>query len=107
MKVEALRVPRTTSLHAEPSCLLPFSQYVLWLWLLCSLGQNLAKLELQVVLATFLARFQFIPGPQLSKAAELAAKTGQPPISAVYELAEVHVTLQPAGGKMLLFAAPR
>lgn len=71
------------------------------------LGQNLAKVELQVVLATLLSRFRFHPGPQLLREAELAAKTGQPPIAAVYALAEVHVTLQPAGGRMMLFAARR
>jgi hypothetical protein len=36
-----------------------------WLSVLCSIGQNLAKLELQVVLATLLSRFRFSPGPEL------------------------------------------
>ena len=66
----------------------------------CSMGQNLAKLELQVVLAILLSRFRFCPGPELQREVEVAAATGQPPIAAVHALAEVHVTLQPAGGKM-------
>jgi hypothetical protein len=72
----------------------------------CSLGQNLAKLELQVVLATLLSRFNFKPGPALQRALDVAITTGQPLITAVYALAEVHVTLQPAGGQMLLVAEP-
>jgi pheromone shutdown protein TraB len=68
----------------------------------CSLGQNLAKLELQVVLATLLSRFRFSPGPELQAAVEVAQHTGLSPIAAVYDCAEVHVTLQPAGGQMLL-----
>lgn len=72
-----------------------------------SLGQNLAKVELQVVLAMLLSRFKFSPGPDLQREAAVAAATGKPPITAVYALAEVHVTLQPAGGKMLLLAEPR
>jgi len=73
----------------------------------CSLGQNLAKLELQVGLATLLSRFRFLPGPCLHRELEIAAASGQPPVAAVYALAEVHVTLQPSGGKMLLIAEPR
>lgn len=73
----------------------------------CSLGQNLAKVELQVVLAMLLSRFKFSAGPDLQREADVAAVTGKPPITAVYALAEVHVTLQPAGGKMLLVAEPR
>jgi cytochrome P450 len=71
------------------------------------LGQNLAEVELQVVLAMLLSRFKFRPGPDLQLELEVAAATGKTPITAVYGLAEVHVTLQPAGGKMLLVAEPR
>jgi hypothetical protein len=80
---------------------------VLPLFLPCSLGQNLAKLELQVVLAMLLARFCFSPGPQLQAEVDAARQAGQPPITAVYARAEVHVTLQPAGGQMMLFARQR
>jgi cytochrome P450 len=71
------------------------------------LGQNLAKVELQVVLAMLLSRFKFRPGPDLQQEVEMAAATGKPPITAVYALAEVHVTLQPAGGNLVLVAEPR
>jgi hypothetical protein len=67
----------------------------------------LAKVELQVVLAMLLARFKFSPGPALQHEVQVAAATGQAPIAAVYALAEVHVTLQPAGGQMLLLTEPR
>lgn len=73
----------------------------------CSLGQNLAKVELQVVLAMLLARFKFSPGFALQREVKVAAATGQATIAAVYALAEVHVTLQPAGGQMLLLTEPR
>jgi hypothetical protein len=86
--------------------LFPTATSAVGFFLCCSLGQNLAKLELQVVLATLLSRFKFKPGPALQREVDIAAKTGQPLITAVYALAEVHVTLQPAGGQMLLIAEP-
>ena len=66
------------------------------------IGQNLAKLELQVVLATLLARFAFSPGPELAVELELAAATGQPVITAVHALAGAYLTLQPLSGHMML-----
>lgn len=71
------------------------------------IGQSLAKLELQVVLATLLARFRFLPGPKLEQELRVAAATGQPPVVALHALAGVHVTLQPEDGQMLLRIEPR
>lgn len=92
------------------SCALTYIPHVclhaVSLWCCCSLGQNLAKLELQVVLATLLSRFTLRPGPALQREVDIAVSTGQRLITAVYALAEVHVTLQPAGGRMLLVAQP-
>jgi hypothetical protein len=68
----------------------------------CSIGQNLAKLELQVVLATLLSRVRFSPGPDLQQELKLAAATGQPPAKAVHALAGAFITLQPLAGKMVL-----
>jgi hypothetical protein len=73
----------------------------------CSIGQNLAKLELQVVLSMLLSRFKFSPGPELHKELELAAATGQPRVSALHALAGVHVTLQPQSGSLELCIQPR
>jgi hypothetical protein len=69
---------------------------------LCSIGQNLAKLELQVVLATLLSRVRFSPGPDLQQELKLAAATGQPPVKAVHALAGDYITMQPLSGKMVL-----
>lgn len=74
---------------------------------MCSIGQNLAKLELQVVLATLLSSFKFSPGPNLQKELEVAAATGKTRVSAVHALAGVSVTLQPLSGKMELQVQPR
>ncbi|KAF6250905.1 cytochrome P450 [Scenedesmus sp. NREL 46B-D3] len=71
------------------------------------IGQALAKLELQVVLCTLLARFRFLPGPKLQQELELAAATGRPPVAALHALAGVHVTMQPEDGEMLLLVQPR
>lgn len=60
-----------------------------------------------MVLAVLLSRFKFLPGPQLQQELQIAATAGSPPIAAVYALAEVHVTLQPAGGRMMLVAEMR
>jgi hypothetical protein len=68
----------------------------------CSIGQNLAKLELQVVLATLLSRFRFSPGPELDQELNLAAATGQPPVKAVHALAGAFITLQPLSGHLVL-----
>jgi cytochrome P450 len=68
----------------------------------CSIGQNLAKLELQVVLATLLSRFRFSPGPELDQELRLAAATGQPPVNAVHALAGDYITMQPLSGRMML-----
>lgn len=59
------------------------------------------------MLATLLSRFRFSPGPQLQQEVKVVAATGAPPIAAVYALAEVHVTLQPAGGSLWLVAEQR
>jgi hypothetical protein len=67
-----------------------------------SIGQNLAKLELQVVLATWLSRFRFSPGPELEQELQVAAATGQPVVAAVHALAGAFVTLQPLSGSMEL-----
>jgi hypothetical protein len=67
-----------------------------------SIGQNLAKLELQVVLATLLSRFRFSPGPELEQELKLAAAMGQSPLSAVHALAGAFITLQPLSGHMML-----
>jgi cytochrome P450 len=69
---------------------------------MCSIGQNLAKLELQVVLATLLSRFRFSPGPELEQELKLSAATGQPVVNAVHALAGAFVTLQPLSGHMVL-----
>jgi hypothetical protein len=73
----------------------------------CSIGQNLAKLELQVVLATLLSRFKFSPGPTLQKELAVAAATGRVRVDALHALAGVHVTLQPLEGVLELAAEPR
>jgi hypothetical protein len=73
-----------------------------WLSVLCSIGQNLAKLELQVVLATLLSRFRFSPGPELEQELKLAAASGQPVVNAVHNLAVDCITLQPLSGHMVL-----
>lgn len=73
----------------------------------CSIGQNLAKLELQVVLATLLSRFTFSPGPELHRELQLAAATGQPALMAVHALAGCYVTLQPLSGAMRLRVTAR
>jgi hypothetical protein len=70
-------------------------------FVLCSIGQNLANLELQVVLATMLARFSFSPGPELEQELKLAAAAGQPAVS-VHALAGFFITLQPMSGQMML-----
>jgi cytochrome P450 len=74
---------------------------------LCSIGRNLAKLELQVVLATFLSRFRFSPGPELEQELKLAAATGQPVVSAAHALAGAFITLQPILGHMMLKISSR
>jgi hypothetical protein len=68
----------------------------------CSAGQNLAKLELQVVLATLLSRFTFSPGPELKHELSVTTATGQPVIKAVHALAGDLLTLQPLAGHMKL-----
>jgi hypothetical protein len=68
----------------------------------CSIGQNLAKLELQVVLATLLSRFRFSPGPELERELNVAAATGQPVVQAVHALAGDFITMQPLSGQMNL-----
>ncbi len=73
----------------------------------CSIGQNLAKLELQVVLATLLSRFRFSPGPELEQELKLAAATGQPVVTAVHALAGDYITMQPLSGSMVLRIDPR
>jgi hypothetical protein len=73
---------------------------------MCSIGQNLAKLELQV-LATLLSRFRLSPGPELEQELQLAAATGQPVVNAVHALAGAFVTLQPLSGHMVLRLEPR
>jgi hypothetical protein len=78
-----------------------------YLFVLCSIGQNLARLELQVVLATFLSRFNFSPGPELERELKLAAATGQPPVSALHALAGAFITLQPMSGHMMLRISSR
>jgi hypothetical protein len=65
-----------------------------------SIGQNLAKLELQVVLATWLSRFRFSPGPELERELQVAAATGQPVVAAVHALSGDFITLQPLSGNM-------
>lgn len=71
------------------------------------IGQALAKLELQVVLATMVSRFRVLPGPQLEQELQIAAKTGQPPLTAIHALAGAHLTLQPEDGTMKLRLEPR
>eukprot|EP00879_Flechtneria_rotunda_P005512 GHRR01005805.1.p1 GENE.GHRR01005805.1~~GHRR01005805.1.p1 ORF type:complete len:446 (+),score=181.55 GHRR01005805.1:1961-3298(+) len=66
------------------------------------IGQSLAKLELQVVVTTLLARFRFYPGPKLEAELKVAAATGQPAVSAVHALSAARLTLQPADGQLLL-----
>lgn len=73
----------------------------------CSIGQNLAKLELQVVLATLLSHFHFKPGPDLLKELEVAAATGQPEVTAVHALAGDFITMQPLSGSMRLQISAR
>ncbi len=75
--------------------------------MLCSIGQNLAKLELQVVLATLLSRFAFSPGPDLQRELDLAAATGQPTVAAVHALAGNYLTMQPLSGHLVLNIRPR
>lgn len=64
------------------------------------IGQNLAKLEVQVVLATWLSRFRFSPGPELDRELQVAAATGQPVVAAVHALSGDFITLQPLSGSM-------
>jgi hypothetical protein len=71
------------------------------------IGQALAKLELQVVLATLLARFRFLPGPKLQQELRVAAATGKPPVAALHAMAGVHITMQPEDGEMMLLVQPR
>ena len=77
------------------------------LFVLCSIGQNLARLELQVVLATFLSRFKFSPGPELEQELKLAKALGQSPVSALHALAGAFITLQPMSGHMMLKISSR
>lgn len=65
-------------------------------------GQNLAMVELQVVLATLLARFAFKPGPELARELQVAAATGRLPVSAVHTLSGMFLSLQPLSGHMVL-----
>ena len=81
--------------------------WLLLLCVLCSIGQNLANLELQVVLATMVSRFRFSPGPELEQELKLAAAMGQPVVSAVHALAGFFVTLQPMSGHMMLRVSSR
>lgn len=71
------------------------------------IGQALAKLELQVVLATMLSRFRVLPGPQLEKELQTAAALGQPPLIGIHALAGAHITMQPEDGSMILRLEPR
>lgn len=71
------------------------------------IGQNLAKTELAVVLATLLSRFAFSPGPELAEELQVAAATGQPVVNAVHALAGAFITLQPLSGHMYLRIAAR
>lgn len=71
------------------------------------IGQNLARLELQVVLATLLSRFAFAPSPELQRELQLAAATGQPAVTAVHELAGDFITMQPLTGHMDLCLSTR
>jgi hypothetical protein len=73
----------------------------------CSIGQNLAKLELQVVLTTLLSRFRFSPGPELEQELQVAAATGQPVATAVHALAGAYISLQPLSGQMVLRISTR
>jgi hypothetical protein len=76
-------------------------------FLFCAALVRIAKLELQVVLATLLSRFRFSPGPELEQELKLATATGQPVLSAVHALAGAFVTLQPLSGHMVLNLEPR
>lgn len=84
------------------SCCLPLACCCCCTCAPCSIGQNLAKLELQVVLATLLSRFSFSPGHDLQRELDLAAATGQPPVAAVHALAGAFLTLQPLDGRLVL-----
>eukprot|EP00878_Enallax_costatus_P040792 GHUV01047166.1.p1 GENE.GHUV01047166.1~~GHUV01047166.1.p1 ORF type:complete len:232 (+),score=52.22 GHUV01047166.1:68-697(+) len=66
------------------------------------IGQSLARMELQVVLAVLLTRFRFHPGAKLRQELKTAESLGQSAVSAIHACAEVHVTMQPAGSQMLL-----
>jgi cytochrome P450 len=81
--------------------------YVFCVFSACSIGQNLAKLELQVVLATLLSRFRFSPGPELEQELSVAAATGQSVVTAVHALAGAYISLQPLSGQMTLRISAR
>ena len=87
-------------------------------------GQSLARLELQVVVASLVAAFKWSPGQILEKmmlvlkekqgregvesaGAEQVAAAMPATVQVLYDIAQYHVTLQPKPGMMMLKAAPR
>ena len=92
-------------------------------------GQTLARLELQVLVASLVTAFEWSPGHMLGKM--LASKTQQEKaegeddvapaganeqqafaasvaaVQALYDIGEYHLTLQPQQGMMMLKASPR
>ena len=78
-------------------------------------GQTLARLELQVVVAAMVAGFNWSPGhtlEELIKRGENKRQDGEEgassvAVKALYGTAQYHITLQPRNGEMLLRASHR
>ena len=83
-------------------------------------GQTLARLELQVVVAAMVAGFNWTPGKVLEdliRKEERKQQEGEEggaagtslsaAVKALYGTAQYHITLQPRNGEMLLRASPR
>ena len=83
-------------------------------------GQTLARLELQVVVAAMVAGFNWSPGKVLEEGInkeEMKQQEGEEggaagtslsaAVKALYGTAQYHITLQPRHGEMLLRASPR
>jgi hypothetical protein len=84
-------------------------------------GQTLARLELQVVVASLVARFNWTPGQRLQgyldkelqeqqaggDGRELGGVGSSAAVKALYQTAQYHITLQPGQGELLLQASAR
>ena len=109
-------VPAAASASAAPPEPLTFS-----LGARDCVGQTLARLELQVMVASLVAAFEWTPGHMLEEMMVVKQKQqeegGAAPAGAeshvasgvqvLYDIGQCHLTLQPQHGKMMLKPAPR